>query len=240
MSENRDSKLNAKEIEEARCFLTFLAKRSEPYCGQNTDESKKGCGKPISRLYLEWVAKRNLEGRDLIRKHPLLVINEKKGFGLHRYRNGNFDYCGNINFFCYSCNQKEKREYSNIKTEKSDGYSNIKSRKVRPAFKEKLKDHLVKHGDICEEACVNKWSNSEDFDCAQKLLKECISQMMDTEINQIKILDYGIECHYSLCNGFHLIHADPKYQPLPKMTDEEFAQKELQEQNKLNNNTSTE
>lgn len=224
--ENRDSKLNTREIEEARVYLRFLSKGSEPFCGLNADD-QKGCGKPITKLYLEWVAKRNLQGKDIIRKNPLLVVNEKKGYGLHRYRDGRFDYCGNVNYFCYSCNRKEKREDSTVQVDAHAGYSNTKSRKVRPKFKETLLEHLIKFGDICEEGCVNRWSDTDMFDCAQKLLRESVSQLLDHKIFRVKKDDWGFDCKYSMCSGMHLIHFEKNYQPVPKVTDQQTLDKEL-------------
>ncbi len=228
----RDSKLNEREIDEARSYLGFLANHSEPYCGLNRDNDGKGCNKTISNLYMEWVVKRNLEGKDLIRKKPLLVINEKTGYGLHRYKDGKLEYCGNINYYCNSCNKKDRREDSNVQVDAHAGYSNTKSRKVRPKFKEILEDHLIKFGDICEEGCVNKWSDTGMFDCAQKLLRESINQLMDHRILRVQKDEWGFECNYSLCNGWHLIHRETNNQPIPKMTDQQALDQELRSNEK--------
>lgn len=226
MSIERTSKLNASEIEEARCYLRFLAKGSVPYCGLNSDDSK-GCGKNITKLQDEWNIKQKFKKKESKRIKPFLVINEKKGYGLHRYKNGNLEYCGNTNYFCFSCNAIEKREGSNVIVDANAGYSNTKSRKVRPLFKEKLLEHLAKLGDICEEGCVNKWSDTGMFDCAQKLLRESIGQLIDHRVLRVNKLDYGFECEYSMCSGMHLVHAEKHYQPIPKMTDQEAIEQEL-------------
>ncbi len=228
----RDTHLNSREIEEARNFLTFLAKGSEPYCGLNAD-LMKGCGKNITVLKNEWISIRNSKNKSIERKRPYLVINEKHGFGLHRYvGNGKLEYCGNVNYYCYSCNKFEIRRESNIQVEATGSYSNKKSRKVRPKFKEELLNHLTNSGDICEEACVNKWSDTEMFDCAQKLLKECITQLMDSKILRVKKSEWGFDCQYSLCSDYHLIHIKKEHQPIPKETDEEFVERELKSNEK--------
>lgn len=224
--DERQSKLNAKEIEEARCYFTFLAKGSEPYCGLNAD-NQKGCGKPVTKLYLDWVAKRNVEGKSIQRKKPVLEVNEKKGYGLHRFKEGKFEYCGNVNYYCNSCNRKELRDGSTVQVDAHAGYSNTKSRKVRPKFKETLLEHLIKFGDICEEGCVNRWSDTDMFDCAQKLLRESISQLMDHKIIRIKKDEWGFDCQYSQCSGMHLIHFEKQYQPIPKVTDQQKLDQEL-------------
>lgn len=224
--EDRDSHLNSIEIEEARCYLTFIAKGSEPFCGLNADDGK-GCGKTVSKLTEDWIIKKKLKGDSLDRKHPFLVINEKSGFGLHRYKNKQMEYCGNINYYCYSCNQKEKRIDSNVQVDPHAGYSNTKSRKVRPKFKQVLLDQIIKFGDICEESCVNKWSDTDMFDCAQKLLRESINQLIDRRILRVKKDEWGFKCEYSMCSGFHLIHFEKHYQPLSKITDQQSLELQL-------------
>lgn len=224
--DERETHLNAREIEEARNYLNYLTKGSEPYCGLNADFNN-GCGKNITRLESEWVSMRNSKNKSLDRKRPFLVINEKKGYGLHRYLgNKMLEYCGNVNYYCYSCNRFENRRKSKIRVEEDATYSNKKSKSVRPKFKENLLKHLVRYGDICEEACVNKWSDSEEYDCAQQLLKSCVSQMIDKYIIRVLKSDYGFDCKYTLCSDYHLIHIKREHQPIPQETDEEFIQRE--------------
>ena len=224
--EDRDSHLNSLEIEEARCYLRFLTNGSEPYCGLNADIGK-GCGKSLTKLIEEWIVKRKLKGESLERKHPFLVINEKSGYGLHRFIEKKLQYCGNINYYCYSCNQKEKRIESNVQVDPHAGYSNTKSRKVRPKFKQILIDHIIKFEDMCEEGCINKWSDSDMFDCAQKLLRESINQLIDHKLIRVKKDEWGFECNYSMCSGWHLIHYEKHYQPIPKKTDQQTLEQEL-------------
>ena len=214
------------EIEEARCYLTFLANGSEPYCGLNADIGK-GCGKSLSKLIEEWTIKQNLKNKKIERKHPFLVINEKSGYGLDRYKEGILEYCGNVNYYCFSCNQKEKRIESNVQVDPHAGYSNTKSRKVRPTFKKLLIDTLIKFEETCEEAVINKWSDSNMFDCAQKLLRESINQLIDHKIFRVKKDEWGFYCDYSMCSGWHLIHFEKQYQPIPKVRDQTILDQEL-------------
>ena len=46
---------------------------------------------------------------------------------------------------------------------------------------------------MCEEGCINKWSDSDMFDCAQKLLRESINKLIDHKLIRVKKDEWGFE-----------------------------------------------
>lgn len=223
----RSSNLNEREIDEARVYLRNLADfQGVPiYCGLNADDGT-GCKKVVKILEQEWIAERKRKNRSIERKQPFLVINEKRGNGLHTINRitKKISYCGNINYYCYSCNKIYKKRTVKI-IDPDEPYSNKKT-VVRTIFKNDLLDFLRKNKEICKNACINKWSNK--YDCAQSLLEKSLAQIDEIDILIVYSNDWGFDCHYPRCDGEHIITFEKKFQPIPKTSDEEFIDKENQ------------
>jgi len=97
------------------------------------------------------------------------------------------------------------RKSGDIQTQESASFESRKSHEVRPLFKNKLKQYLIRHTHICSNECINKWSGSEEFQCSQQVLQHALYQEMDVVFDLIEIEKYGIKCNYPLCNGKHII-----------------------------------
>ncbi len=229
--EYRDSNLNSREIEEARNYFRFLGKGSQAYCGLNADDGR-GCGKPLQRLEDEWIVLRKKRNLPLVRQKPLLIVNEKQGYGLHRFKDGKLEYCGNVNYYCYHCNRIEGKIKDDVKPDENSGYEIKKSKFVRPRFKKELELQVVRFGDVCKMAVVNKWSDEKYF-CSQKLLENCINQLVDRKILIVDKDEWGFNCKYPLCNGDHIIHFEKHYQPIPALKDKDVADEEIRRENAI-------
>ena len=221
----RSSNLNEREIDEARKFLDFLASTQKVpvYCGLNTDDNT-GCKKVVQILEQEWITERRRKNKPIDRKQPYLVINEKRGKGIHSInkKSKQFRYCGNVNYYCYSCNRiYKKRPVQTV--DPDEPYSNKKT-VIRTIFKNELLGFLRINKEICKKACINKWSNR--YDCAQTLLEKALEQIDDIDVIIIDSLEWGIDCHYPRCDGDHIITFEKKFQPIPKMSDLEFVEQE--------------
>ena len=194
------SNLNAGQIEEGRCFLSYIGN----VCGANCDHGE-GCHRNVDELKTLWEAEFIQKKQPIpIRKQPFLFVNEKKGYGLHRYLDGKFQYCGNINYFCKSCNMLYNRRVGDLTPEKKS-FETIKSHEVRPKFKNELASFLGKYVDICKKACINKWSGREDYNCSQQLLYNALDQELGKIFDLIDKYEYGIKCNYIKCDGQHII-----------------------------------
>lgn len=222
----QNSNLNSKQISEAKRFLHSLSPIA--YCGLNADGSK-GCGRVESKIKQDWFDEQRRKGNpNPKRTKPFLIINEKQGRGLHRKLNGKFDYCGNICYYCYTCNAiLDKGTKSLIVPDDEDTYTSRKSRAVRPKFKRELVNHLIKFKEICYMGCINKWSGLEDYDCSQETLRNAFNQILDVKVILVDKDEYGFDCNYPKCNSEHIIHANPKYQPLPIKSDKNAHDEEL-------------
>lgn len=218
----QESNLNAIQQEEGRCFLSQVFGN---YCGANGDGS--GCARTAVELYKIWEAEQIKKGfkvcdcswinqsnnkikkcpncSGIRRTHPLLVVNEKFGNGLHLKIDGVKFYCKNINYFCKSCNMRYYRKSGDVKTQESASFESRKSHEVRPLFVNKLKQYLIYHTHICSNECINKWSGSEEFKCSQQVLSHALYQNLDITFDLIEIEKYGIKCNYVLCNQKHII-----------------------------------
>lgn len=199
---DQNSKLNSNQIQEARCFLSQLHGR---FCGAGTDNGE-GCGKSVDDLELIWKAgfiTRNEKIPE--RVHPFLVINEKNGYGLHRYLDGKFDYCGNVNYFCKSCNMIYNRRSGRVQQGETTTYQSRTSNKIRPKFKNELRDTLAKSEHVCYKACINKWSGRDDYACSQELLENAFDQEYDVVFDLIDTEQHKIKCGYKKCNGQHIV-----------------------------------
>src|SRR3990167_2140644 len=196
------SNLNSDQIEEARCFLSQIYGN---FCGAGAEQGK-GCGKTVEELEMLWKSEYLRKNqKSPLRKHPFLFINEKQGNGLHRIINNKMEYCGNVCYYCKSCNMIFDRRTGDIKPDERATFQARKSHEVRPKFKNALRDHLSKFGNICYKACINKWSCSDEFKCSQDTLEEAFRQEFDRTLDLINIAEYGIECNYKMCTGEHII-----------------------------------
>ncbi len=198
----QESNLNGKQIDSARSFLSNVYGN---VCGAGCDLTT-GCGRSPSELETLWKAKfiqKNLPIPE--RKAPFLIVNEKKGRGLHRTVNGKFDAFGNVNYFCKTCNMIYDRRMGDIKvTEKATAtFQARKSHEVRPRFKTELPEYLKRNTHGCFNEIMNKWS--DEYICSQELLKNTYDQIFDLIVDEIEIVDFGIKCEYGKCNGTHII-----------------------------------
>jgi len=196
----QNSNLNGKQIEEARSLLSTMFGN---YCGAGCD-IKTGCGKTVEELKTLWKAgfiQKNLPIPN--RVAPFLIVNEKKGRGLHRTINGRRDDYGNINYFCKSCNMIYDRRSGDIKADEKATFQSRKSHEIRPRFKNELPTFLKENSHACFNEVMNKWSN--EYVCSQELLKNAYDQMFDIVVDEINTNDFGIQCGYGKCNGTHII-----------------------------------
>ncbi len=222
----RSSNLNQREIDEARCFLNSLASSQgiPPYCGLNAD-GNTGCKKIIRILEQEWIQSRKRSRKSTVRKQPYLVINEKRGKGLHTIDrlSKKINHYANVNYYCFSCNRINKKKLVLV-VDKDEPYSNKKT-KIRNIFKNDLLSYLRKEQEICKIACINKWSDM--YDCAQSLLEKSLAQIDDKDVIIVQKSDWGFDCHYPNCNGEHIITFDKIHQPLPIVTDLDVINEEI-------------
>lgn len=194
--------LNNEHIEEARSFLTTAFGN---YCGANSDFGE-GCQKNVEQLELLWRAEFIRKNEPVPeRKHPFLVVNEKKGRGLHREVNGVFQYCGNVNYFCKSCNMIYSRRIDDVVSEANVSYNVMKSKRVRVPFINKLKTFLIHNTHVCQKEVFNKWSRADEFRTTQETVQNAYDQYFDIIFDEIEIAEYGIKCRYKKCNGTHII-----------------------------------
>lgn len=223
----QSTNLNNREIEESRCFIS---KVKGLFCGANAD-SGKGCGKTVNDLKTIWEAdlikqkkkpckcefvhiptstnqrqpNKCPECKGVIRIQPFLFVNEKQGNGLHRYIDEVFEYCGNVCFYCKSCNMIYDRKHGDIKPGEKATYQARKSHEVRPKFVNTLEDYLAPNMHICFKDCINRWSGMEMFKCSQETLENAFWQFYDVKFSLIDALEYGINCEYRKCDGNHII-----------------------------------
>ena len=221
----QSSNLNSVQIEEARAYLSSIGN----FCGANSD-GNIGCHKTVEALETLWkasVIQRNIPIPERI--HPFLVVNEKQGRGLHRLVNGVREYCGNVNYFCKSCNMVyNRRTISDIKPDEKSTYQSRKSHEVRPKFRTKIKRHLMTHTHACYAEIMNKWSGDPDFKSTQETLENAYKQEFDVTLDEIDIAEYGIECEYKKCNGTHIIiKGEPPMVGLTKADVDKFISEKL-------------
>ena len=163
------------------------------------------------------------------RKHPFLVVNEKYGYGLHRFLDEKFDYGGNVNYFCKSCNMIFNRRSGSISTNETTTFQSRKSHSIRPKFKNELRDVLAKTEHICYKAIINKWSGRDDYNCSQELLENAFDQEFDTVFDLIDVSQFDLDCKYPKCNGNHIcLKGIP---PTKKQSDFDAFSKEQSEDN---------
>jgi len=223
---NQYTTLNQKQIEEARCYLSFIGN----YCGANADDVK-GCSKTVAELETLYKAELIKIGKKIcqcnskadhrrihakcsnckgaIRTHPFLLINEKNGNGLHRMitfadTSEVYELYGNVCYYCKSCNMKYDRRKGDIKSSESATFQARKSHTIRPKFKNEMLDFLAKYKEICYKAMINKWSGRDDYRCSQDLLESAFDQELDKTVTLIEISEFGIKCDYPKCNGYHV------------------------------------
>ena len=226
---NQYTTLNQRQIEEVRCYLSFIGN----YCGANADDNK-GCGKSVAELKTLYNAELIKNGKKIcqcsnsntnpkkripakcpdckgiIRTHPFLLINEKNGNGIHRvlvFEDSSeiYELYGNVCYYCKSCNMKFDRRKGDIKPSESATFHARKSHDIRPKFKNEMLDFLSKYREICYKAMINKWSGRDDYKCSQDLLESAFDQELDRTISLIEISEFKIKCNYPKCNGYHVI-----------------------------------
>ena len=209
--------LNSKQIEGARSFLSNMFGN---YCGAGCD-LKSGCGRTIPQLTTLWEAGFIQKNQQIPkRKTPFLIVNEKKGRGLHRQINGKRDDYGNVNYFCKSCNMIYDRRSGDIRVDEKATFQARKSHEVRPRFKNDLTEYLKEHSHGCFTEIMNKWSNSDEYKCSQELLKQAYDQIFDIVVDEIQTSDFDIKCKYGKCNGVHIIiKGEP---PIMNMTKQDL------------------
>lgn len=201
---DQSSNLNSNQIEEARSFLSCIGN----FCGANADLDS-GCHKTVEQLETLWKAhliQKNLPIPQRI--HPYLVVNEKHGRGLHRTINGVMQYCGNVNYFCKSCNMVYSRRTGDVRPDEKASYQARKSHEVRPKFRNEIKRYLMTNTHACYTEIMNKWSGTAEFKSTQETLENAYKQEFDVTLDEIDIAEYGIKCGYKKCNGIHIIIKD--------------------------------
>ncbi len=204
--------------EEGRCFLSAIGN----YCGSNSDNGE-GCTKSVPDLELIWKAKfleKNLPIPE--RKTPYLFVNEKLGRGLHRSVDGIFEYCGNVNYFCKSCNMIYSRRTGDVQENEiaNAGFQARKSHEVRPLLKNKIVRYLVNNTHVCKKIVTHNWSDDDEFKCSPQLMIDTLEQIRNKTISYIYIIDYGIKCPSEICDGIHIIiFGEP---PMPSVSKQDL------------------
>jgi len=198
------SRLNERERDRAieHCFKTYPIRFGKICCSH--------CQKTILELEITWKATQHLRGKSTERKRPYLTIQEKNGRGLDSIDSITSELIlfGNIDWACYSCQQKFYTVNDAILPDSKSSYQARKGKPVRRQFKIRLSGHLAKHGDLCYKAIINKWSGETVYDCSQDLLESAF----DTYLNVIWIF-IDVDCKYPKCNGKHVILMD---KPVPQ------------------------
>lgn len=198
----QESNLNAVQIEEAR---SFLSSAYGLYCGAGADYHE-GCNRDVTQLKTLWESDFIRKNKQIPkRSHPFLVINEKKGRGLHREINGKYQYCGNVNFLCKSCNMIYSRRTDDMFDSTNASYNVKKSKRVRLPFRNKIRHHLIQNTHACMKEIFNKWSGNDEFKTTQETLQNAYDQEFDVSLDEIDVGEYGIDCKYKKCNGTHII-----------------------------------
>jgi hypothetical protein len=231
---NQFSRLNAKKIEEARCFLSTLFGN---YCGAGNNEGK-GCGLTAKELLAIWEANKIKQGfkicecnwvalglmhkkkditkcpdcKGIRRSMPTLEINEKIGYGLHQIQKEFIEPIGEVDTIIpygninYFCHGCN-RIFERKHGDTIDNSSTTqfkKSHTVRHKFKNELKDALATRTELCYKATINKWSGRSDYNCSQDLLENAFDQELDRSLELFDIGEYGMQCKYPKCNGQHI------------------------------------
>jgi hypothetical protein len=196
----QNTNLNSIQIEQARSFLSSVYGN---YCGAGCD-LRTGCGKNVQQLETLWQAGFIQKNQPIPKRvAPFLIVNEKKGRGLHRLVNGKRDDFGNVNYFCKSCNMIYDRRSGDIQVFEKATFQARKSHEIRPKFKNELAEFLKENTHGCFNEIMNKWS--DEYKCSQELLKQAYDQIYDIVIDEIQTVDYDIRCKYGKCNGTHII-----------------------------------
>jgi len=199
LSYKRNSRLNDRELSQANEHLINKCKEKyQKICCEK-------CYKTVNELNVFYIAKKELQGKKPNRIRPYLLVQEKYGRGLHAVdpQTNELIKFGNIEFNCYSCNQKYYKHTSDVKSTDTPTYQARKSQAVRPKFKNLLTNTLAKAEHICYKACMNKWSSDSVFQCSQDLLESSFQQEYDIIWEFI-----DEECDYEYCNGKHIILKD--------------------------------
>lgn len=207
MIKHSRSRLNERERDRANqhCFNTYPIRFGKICCSH--------CKKTITDLEITWKAKQHLSGKSTERTRPYLTIQEKNGRGLDSIDSITSEVIpfGNIDWACYSCQQKFYTVNDSILPDSKSSYQARKGKPVRRKFKIRLSGHLAKHGEVCYKAIINKWSGESMYDCSQDLLESAF----DSYLNVIWIFLDVIPCEYPKCNGKHVILMDS---PTPKVS----------------------
>lgn len=170
------------------------------------------CRKTIQQLRTHWEAKQIIEGLDpKARDRPYLTIQEINGRGVDSIDStGEIIPFGNVEWACFSCQQKYCRFDDPILPDTKSSYQARKGRVVRRKFPIKLTNVLSK-GQICYKAMINKWTGKTVFDCSQDLLEACFDTNVDVIWKLVDVDDVmpdDEECKYSKCNGKHVIFSE--------------------------------
>jgi len=234
------SNLNSKQQSEARCFFSSLLNDREYFCGLNSDDYK-GCRKTITELITLWEANQIKNGKKICvcgweqlgsehktkkpktcpqckgvrRIEPMLFINEKSGYGLHRTKinegDEDYDAFGNVCLYCKSCQMiwDRRQNQSDLTSAEKDTaeYTTRKSKAVRSNLPNDMKDILAKEKHLCYEVVVNHWTTNPKYNCSQKLIQQVIKAWQGKAVGFVIVNKdvYGFECDSDICNDDHIV-----------------------------------
>lgn len=171
------------------------------------------CRKTIQELREKWEATQILAGDSTHRKMPYLTIQEKNGRGVDTIDPDTDEIIpfGNVEWACWSCQQKYFTINDPIMPDLKSSYQARKGKPVRRAFKKHLTNELTKQSHVCYKAIINKWTGETMFDCSQDLLESAFDSYFDViwKLEDVdKLIPEDEECGYKKCNGKHVVFSE--------------------------------